>query len=246
MFEQTIVTGGEKRPWTFLVSVSGQTLLAAMFVTLPLIYTDSITLLRNPAPPPILFRPVLEPRPVQPTAAAAPVASTIFRRIADTVFRAPSTIPPGIPTLADEPSPSIGEASPSRGPMGATDGVPGSLINATSAPPPVKRDPVVEKAPVPREPVPIGGTVLAAKLIKKVVPEYPVLARQARVSGTVRLLGVVAKDGTIQKLELVSGHALLAPAALNAVRQWIYRPTLLNGQPVEVQAPIDVIFTLGQ
>ena len=88
--------------------------------------------------------------------------------------------------------------------------------------------------------------MLAAKLIHRVVPVYPPLARQARVSGVVRLLGVVAKDGTIQKLELVSGHPLLSGAAMEAVRQWIYKPTLLNGQPVEVQAPIDVIFTLSQ
>jgi len=92
----------------------------------------------------------------------------------------------------------------------------------------------------------MGGDVQAAKLIKKVIPAYPPLARRARVSGTVRLLGVVAKDGTVQRLELMSGHPLLSQAALDAVRQWVYKPTLLNGQPVEVQAPIDVIFTLAQ
>ena len=83
-------------------------------------------------------------------------------------------------------------------------------------------------------------------LLKKVVPIYPSLARQARVSGTVQLIGVIAKDGTIQQLQVVGGHPLLVKAAVDAVRQWIYRPTLLNGQAVEVIAPIDVIFTLGQ
>ena len=82
--------------------------------------------------------------------------------------------------------------------------------------------------------------------MKKVIPAYPPLARQARVSGTVQLIGVIAKDGTIQQLQVVGGHPLLVKAALDAVRQWIYRPTLLNGQAVEVIAPIDVIFTLGQ
>jgi len=85
-----------------------------------------------------------------------------------------------------------------------------------------------------------------AKLLRKIIPEYPSLAKVARVSGVVRLLGVIAKDGTIRNLQLVSGHPLLARAALEAVKQWVYQPTLLNGQPVEVIAPIDVNFTLGQ
>ena len=105
---------------------------------------------------------------------------------------------------------------------------------------------VAEAPPAPSTPIRVVSDVQAAKLIKKVIPIYPPLARQARVSGTVRLLGVIAKDGTIQQLQVVSGHPLLVPSALDAVRQWIYRPTLLNGQAVEVIAPIDVNFTLGQ
>ena len=93
---------------------------------------------------------------------------------------------------------------------------------------------------------PVGGDVQAAKLVKKIVPQYPPLARAARVSGTVHLLGIISKDGTIEQLQVVSGNPLLIEAAVNAVRQWIYRPTLLNGVAVEVIAPIDVIFTLSQ
>lgn len=85
-----------------------------------------------------------------------------------------------------------------------------------------------------------------AKLVKKVIPEYPPLAKTARVSGIVHLIGAIAKDGTVQNLQLISGHPVLARAAMEAVRQWIFQPTLLNGQPVEVIAPIDVNFTLGQ
>lgn len=84
-----------------------------------------------------------------------------------------------------------------------------------------------------------------AKLVKRVIPEYPSLAKTARVSGVVHLIGVIAKDGTIQHLQLISGHPILARAAMEAVRQWVYQPTLLNGQPVEVIAPIDVNFTLS-
>ena len=92
----------------------------------------------------------------------------------------------------------------------------------------------------------MSSGVQAARLTKQVVPAYPALAKTARVSGTVRLQGVIGKDGAIKNLQLISGHPLLAQAALEAVRQWIYKPTLLNGEAVEVIAPIDVIFTLSQ
>ncbi len=96
----------------------------------------------------------------------------------------------------------------------------------------------------PENPVRVGGDVQSAKLIKQVLPVYPRAASQFRISGTVHLLGIIAKDGTIQRLQVLSGHPLLRQAALDAVSQWVYRPTVLNGQPVEVEAPIDVIFTL--
>jgi protein TonB len=92
----------------------------------------------------------------------------------------------------------------------------------------------------------VGGDVLAAKLIRKIVPEYPMLAKNARVSGLVRLQGVVNKDGTVEQLQVISGNPLLIPAAVAAVKQWLYSPTYLNGKPVEVIAPIDVIFKLSQ
>jgi len=104
--------------------------------------------------------------------------------------------------------------------------------------------PVTPLIKPPEAPVRVGGDVQSAKLIKQVVPRYPPPALQIRVSGTVHLLGIIAKDGTIQRLQVLSGHPLLRQAALDAVSQWIYRPTILNGQPVEVEAPIDVIFTL--
>jgi len=85
-----------------------------------------------------------------------------------------------------------------------------------------------------------------AKLVRKVIPQYPPIARAARIFGIVHLIGTIGKDGTIQNLQVVSGHPMLARAALEAVEQWIYKPTLLNGNPVEVIAPIEVSFTLGQ
>jgi protein TonB len=92
----------------------------------------------------------------------------------------------------------------------------------------------------------VSEGVQMAKLIRKVMPIYPSLARTVRVSGVVHLIGTIAKDGTIRNLQLISGHPLLARAAAEAVKQWIYKPTLLNGEPVEVIAPIEVNFTLSQ
>ena len=90
----------------------------------------------------------------------------------------------------------------------------------------------------------IGGNVAAAKLTHVVHPVYPPLARQTRISGTVRLHAVISKDGKVLSLDVVSGHPLLLQAALDAVHQWTYQPTLLNGEPVEVDTAIDVIFAL--
>jgi len=92
----------------------------------------------------------------------------------------------------------------------------------------------------------IGGNVQAANVINNVKPIYPPLAKQARIQGTVRFNVVINKDGTIQDIQVESGHPLLAEAALDAVRQWTYKPTLLNGEPVEVATVVDVNFTLSQ
>ena len=85
-----------------------------------------------------------------------------------------------------------------------------------------------------------------AMVVRKVIPIYPAIARTAGISGVVRLIGTIGKDGRIENLQVVSGHPMLARAALEAVQQWIYKPTLLNGMPVEVIAPIEVNFTLGR
>ena len=80
----------------------------------------------------------------------------------------------------------------------------------------------------------------------KVTPAYPPLAKQARVTGTVSLAVDIGKDGVVLNVELISGHPLLADAAISAVKQWVYKPTLLNGEPVEVSTMVDINFTLAQ
>jgi len=92
----------------------------------------------------------------------------------------------------------------------------------------------------------VGGMIEQAKLIFQPSPEYPQLAKMARIQGTVRLEAVIAKDGTIEELKLVSGHPLLVKAAMDAVWHWRYQPTQMNGEAVEVITEVDVNFTLGQ
>jgi TonB family protein len=91
----------------------------------------------------------------------------------------------------------------------------------------------------------VGAEVQAANLIRTVPPVYPQLAEEARIQGTVRFRMIIAADGHVQNLQLVSGHPLLVKAARDAVQQWVYRPTLLNGEPVEVVTTVDVNFTLS-
>jgi protein TonB len=89
------------------------------------------------------------------------------------------------------------------------------------------------------------GQCQGAKLIKRVEPIYPPLARQTRISGIVRLHAIIGANGTVQSLEVISGHPLLLQAAMNAVKQWRYQQSLLNGTPVEIDTTIDVIFSLN-
>ncbi len=116
-------------------------------------------------------------------------------------------------------------------------------VDAVAPPPPMHEAP---RQTQPTGPMRVSAGVQMAKLVKKVIPEYPPLAKSARISGVVHLIGIIGRDGTIRNLQLVSGHPLLARAALEAVQQWVYQPTLLSGEPVEVIAPIDVYFTLGR
>lgn len=85
----------------------------------------------------------------------------------------------------------------------------------------------------------------AAKLVNKVTPQYPSIAQSAHIQGTVVLHAVIAKDGTVQQVQYVSGPSLLMASAMRAVREWKYQPTELNGEPVEVDTTIQVVYNLG-
>ena len=128
-------------------------------------------------------------------------------------------------------------------PGGAGGGVLGGIIGGLPAAPPPPPPP-----PKPKDtaPIRVGGNVQAANLIKQPQPVYPPLAKAARVQGTVKFEAKISTDGTIRDLKLISGPPLLVQAAMHAVKQWVYKPTLLNGEPVEVLTTIDVNFTLSQ
>jgi protein TonB len=128
---------------------------------------------------------------------------------------------------------------------GTPGGVLGGIIGAVAAPQFAPPPPPPPKVVTPKR-ITIGGNVQQAKLVRQPKPVYPPLAKQARISGVVHLAAVISKDGTIQDLKVISGHPLLIPSALEAVKQWVYQPTLLNGEPVEVSTQIDVNFTLSQ
>jgi protein TonB len=121
-------------------------------------------------------------------------------------------------------------------PGGQMGGVIGGIISSTPV--------AVPKVATPQR-VRVSLGVSQGLLVKRVQPNYPPLARQARIQGTVLLQAEISKDGTIENLRLISGHPMLAPAAIEAVKQWRYRPYMLNGEPVAVETQVQVNFTLS-
>jgi len=155
---------------------------------------------------------------------------------------APKVIPKDIKIIKEDEQPDMSAGMAGGVPGGVAGGSMGGVIGGVIG--------GVGGAPAPPKPtqsrIRQGGNVTAASLINRVQPVYPPLARQTRISGTVRLHAIIGKDGSVQQLEVMSGHPLLVQSALDAVRQWRYRPTQLNGDPVEVDTTIDVIFSLNQ
>ena len=235
MFDQLVISGEMQKthkPWAVTLSAIVQTIILGILILIPLIYTEALpkgmlnTFLVAPAPPP-------PPPPPQPVVKAikAPKIINIQKMVAPTV------IPKNIAVVKDE-APVIYTNS-SDGVAGGTGNVLGGLIGSGPAGPP--------PPPKPAGPsrIRVGGNVEAASLINKVTPVYPPIAKTAHVSGTVVLHAIISKDGTIQELQYVSGPPLLMKSAMDAVKEWRYRPTMLNGDPVEVDTTIDVVFTLG-
>lgn len=249
MFEQSILKGASKtrRTWTVMLAFLGQIVALGAGFLLPLVAFERMPQVRlvPPLPPPRWTRP--QP-PTKDHVALVGVPDALH---CGKVFQ-PIGIPLRVTKIIDPPKIDVVRESGVVGgisvPGGTTDGVIDGIVNAVSQPRPFQparpETPVASLQQKKPERITLGGVVVQAKLIRRVTPVYPPLAIQTHVSGTVRLQAVIALDGHIQDLQLLSGHALLVRAALDAVRQWVYQPTLLNGAPVEVLTTIDVIFTL--
>ena len=161
-------------------------------------------------------------------------------------LRTPSRIPQKVQMIKEEEAPppmvttsGVVGGVPGGIPGGQLGGVIGGIVNATS------NLSTPRFVPVTPQRVRISQGVTRGLLVHRVEPSYPPLARAARVQGDVVLTAVISVNGDIENLQLVSGHPMLVPSALSAVKQWRYKPYLLNGQPVEVETTITVIFSLS-
>ena len=137
--------------------------------------------------------------------------------------------------LLDAPAAVPGAAAIASSPIG----VPASVTDIGV--PPVSAAPQVAQPPAPK-PARLGGNLQPGALIKKVSPIYPAILKLTNVRGAVRFTGTIGKDGKIRDLQFVSGNKALVQAATDAVKQWVYRPTMLDGEPVEVITQIEVDF----
>lgn len=254
MFERTLLgpAAYERKPFAFVVSTFGQVGLILLMILVPLLSTDTI--------PSVFVQSMLQAPTVPPPASPAPPKNTVARtaRQAQALepreFVQPRTIPTEVAVVVEEPPPAPAFVR-GGGVIGITPGMSGGQATAAvldvvrsrplPAPPPEAKPDLkpVRKALVR---VRAGGQVRPPALLTRVPPVYPPIPRQARIQGVVKLNAIIGIDGRVTELKVVSGHPLLAPAALQAVRQWVYRPTLLNGEPVEVVLAVDVSFRLGR
>lgn len=244
MFEQSIVAAQpQNKTWTLGVSMLAQIGLVGAAVLFPLIYTEVLPAFSlfgqsivAPLPPPSTPAPMQAHRATQST-------MTVARP-----FQEPPTRFTKIDPRPDEPlAASYEPVIWSTGDTVGANPIDRILGNATAPPRPdtTVRETVKPEAK-PRGPIRVSGPVQEAKLIRKIIPIYPPLAIQTRTQGSVHLVGVISKDGSIRNLQVVDGHPLLIPAAVDAVKQWVYRPTLLGDESVEVVAPITVTFILNR
>jgi len=240
LVESSVVPKRTNKSWTVILSAIIQGGILIVFVLIPLIYTEALpkqlltTFLVAPAPP---------PPPPPPAAAVQRIVKPVARLIQAGKMMAPTVIPKKVEMIKEEEMPpdvgAVGVVGgvPGGIPGGQAGGVLGGIIGGTGSnlPPPPKQQGRIR----------VGGNVQQAKMIRQVQPVYPQIAKTAHVSGTVILHAIIAKDGSVQELQYISGPPLLMKNAMDAVRQWRYQPTLLNGEPVEVDTTISVIFTLG-
>ena len=234
-----LIESRPRNPWAAIGSLAFLSVLLLALIVIPLFLTD-----------PLPKRQTLTMLYLQPPPAAAGNA---------TKLRAPTPPSPSIftPTSTgilapvhetqEAPPPPVGTTGGVVGgvPGGVVGGVPGGVSNEmlNSAP----SVPVLAKSPVPMpvKRVRVAARVAEANLIHDVTPQYPPEAGRARIEGAVVLMAVIGKDGSVQDVRVESGLPILAQAAIDAVKQWRYKPYLIDGEPVEVDSRITINFTLS-
>src|SRR5258708_3883310 len=231
----------KRRTWSTLLSFVLQLFLISLLLLLPLWFTDVL--------PKQQLLSLLEAPPPPPPAASTPSAAKVVKvtsNIANGRLRTPSRIPSKVQMIKEEDAPppvaTIGGVVggvPGGIPGGQMGGVIGGIISSSSSLAAVTR--LSQPAPTVQR-VRVSQGVTKGLLISRVVPAYPPLAQQARIQGVVVMTALIDKGGNVQNLQVVSGPPLLAPAAIEAVKQWRYKPFLLNGQPVEVETTVTVNF----
>ena len=252
MFEQMLLPSGHTHQGRFAAYAFAGELLAVTALMMAYIEGPAMKLpdatvalyLSAPAPPP--------PAPAVRAPARTAVNKFAPRIFTAPMFTAPQTIPQHAAMITDA-EPALQDVT---GAVlgGVPGGVPGGSLNgllgtlplpapvATRTPPKPAAAPPVPEAPTQ---IRVGGEVEASRLTHEVVPVYPPIAKRALIQGTVRMSAIIAADGTVKDLRVISGNPLLIEAAQKAVKQWIYHPTYLNGNPVEVLTEINVNFTLA-
>jgi protein TonB len=221
-------------------------LAISVMLIMPLAFPESL-----PKAQLLTFLVAPPPPPPPPPPAAAQVQRVVRQIQTDMLntgqLRTPSRIPQRVQMIREEdappPMPAVGGVVggvPGGIPGGQLGGVIGGIVNATS-----NTAAIPKFVPVTPQRVRISQGVTKGLLVQKIEPQYPPLARAARVQGDVVLSAVIDTNGQITNLQLVSGHPMLVPAAIAAVKQWRYKPYLLNRQPVEVETTITVIFSLS-
>jgi protein TonB len=228
-----------RRGWTTLVSFAVQAVAVGSLFLLPLLYTQGLPQLQLIA---ALVAPTPPPAPPAPGPARNPHQTTSNLSSEGKVI-APRSVPKEILHLNEPTAPPPLDVAGLRVPGGTGDPmVPNSVLRSIGSGPSVIVPP---PPPAPSTHPPRVSRMMEGNLIYRVQPQYPTLARQARVQGTVLLRALIGRDGKIENLQVLNGHPLLVQAAVDAVRQWRYRPYYLNSEPIEVETQVTVNFTLS-
>ena len=233
MFAQTFCDSSldlSRRGWTTLISFSLECLAVVALIAVPLFHVERLPQVKNIA---AVFTPIVQadPIPIHPAAPEHPAAIP-YAQMAGPGIMQPGRIPN---STADEPPLTPAPQVPWGG-VGQGANPLGQIVNDGPS--------ARSMHPILARPTRISAGVMEGSLIQKIQPVYPRLALVAHIEGSVVLQAVISREGAIEKLQVVSGSPYLSPAAVEAVRQWRYRPYKLNKEPVEVETQIVVNFTL--